>query len=255
MGVLMPASERPVETFLDLKEQRQRLLMDAYDEAILRELTPPETPSRLYDQAFVEDPAVWLAQTRMSQTEVGLRLGRFLLESPIIDSNVVVPLSGYELTRTERPQFPVTRYLTERLGFAPKVNRPYKWRGHYSLPGVERRLVVTFDVHGGHVSARLTTGNRLIIFVSAGPTASRRGSSEHRMLHAAIGRAVVWEGARPTDHIAVCVPRSGGFRKAIAEFRRADLVQRLGLLLLTVDRHTGVVGGSFEELESACRGG
>src|SRR3954463_10541785 len=86
------------------------------------------------DEEYPPDPAVWLARNRMSQTEVSLHLGRTLLNSPIIDSNVVLRLAGYELTRSERPQFPVSLYLTDTLGFTPKVNRPKKWRGHYSLP-------------------------------------------------------------------------------------------------------------------------
>lgn len=206
------------------------------------------------DENFSPEPEVWLNKARMSQTEVSLRLGRFLLRSPMIDSNVVATLGGAELTRMDRPQFPVTRCLTERLGFEPKVNRPNKWRGHYSLPGVERRLVVTFDRGSGHVSVRLVTGYRLIVFVSAGRLDLQRGPAARRMLHSAIGRAVVWPKARRTDHLAVCVPRSGPFRKAVAEFRKADRVRDLRLHLLTVDRATGTVGG-LVDLETLCREG
>jgi hypothetical protein len=218
---------------------------DVHEEALRRGLGFPARPNRKYNENFSPDPTVWLTQKRMSQTEVSLRLGTSLLKSPVIDSNVVLTLAGHEMTRTERPQFPVTRYLTERLGFAPKVNRPYKWRGHYSLPGAERRLVVTFDRLDGHVSVRLASGNRFIVFVSAGSLEPKAGA-ERRMLRAAIGRAVAWPGARRTDVLAVCVPRSAAFRKAIAEFRRTEGVRTLGLHLLTVDRSTGSVGGLLD---------
>jgi hypothetical protein len=204
------------------------------------------------DVRFPPDPDAWVIRNRVSQTEVGLHLGRFLLRSPIVDSNVVVTLAGHELTRRERPQFPVARYLTEKLGFDPRVNRVNVWRGHYSLRGATRKLVVTYDRLDGHVSARLTSGARLIVFVSGGRMHSARGSAEHRALYAAIGRAVTWTAARPTDRLAICVPRSAEFRKAIANFRKADGVRRLGILMLTVDRNTSDVGG-LVDLESGMR--
>jgi hypothetical protein len=223
---------------------------DIFDDSLDDEFSGAELPLRAKER-YSAEPDVWLAQTRMSQTEVSLRLGRFLLRSPMVASNVVVTLAGYELTRQEQPQFPVMRYLTERLGFAPKVNRPYKWRGHYALPGIERRLVLHLDPSFGHVCVRLATGNRLIVFVSGGTMGSKRGSSEHRTIHSTIGRAVVWGGARATDEIGICVPRSGRFRRAISEYRKADRVQRLGIHLLTVDRVTGDVSG-LGDLECRC---
>jgi hypothetical protein len=195
------------------------------------------------DVRYPRDPNVWVIKNRVSQTEVSLHLGRFLLRLPAVDSNVVVTLAGYELTRSERPQFPVADYLTGNLGFDPRVNRVNVWRGHYSLPGVARKLVVTYDRLDGHVSARLKSGDRLIVFVTGGLMHSERGSAEHRMLHAAIGRAATWTRARPTDRLAICVPRSARFRKAIAGLRKADGVRRLGILMLTVDRTTSDVSG------------
>lgn len=223
---------------------------DAFDDDLRRGNTLARERYRA-DEDFSPDPEVWLNKPRMSHTEVSLRLGRFLLQSPIIGGNVVATLGGYELTRRESPQFPVARFLTEWLGFTPRVNRRYKWRGHYALPGVERRLVVTFDRLDGHISARLVTGNRLIVFLNGGLVNSASGSAERRMLHAALGRAMVWPGWRQTDHLAICVPRSGPFRRAIREFRLAHGVQRLGLHLLTVDRITGTVGG-LVDLETLC---
>jgi hypothetical protein len=194
----------------------------------------------------------WMARNRVSQTEVSLNLGRFLLKSPAVKGNVTVTLAGYELTRHERPQFPVTRYLTEKLGFDPKPNRPHIWRGHYSMAGVARKLVVTFDRHEGHVSARLMDGNRLIVFVSGGSMHTRRGSAEHRMIHSAIGRAAAWTGAKRTDHLAICLPRAPRFRKTIEVYRQAEGVRRLGIHLLTVDRTQSVVGGFGDLEELAC---
>jgi hypothetical protein len=64
------------------------------------------------------------------------------------------------------------------------VNRRYKWRGHYALPGVERRLVVTFDRLDGHISVRLVTGNRLILFLNGGLVKlSRAAPGRHLSAH------------------------------------------------------------------------
>jgi hypothetical protein len=200
------------------------------------------------DAVYSPDPEVWVMRNRVSQTEVSLNLGRFLLQSPLTRGNVTVTLAGYELTRRERPQFPVARYLTEKLGFAPKANRRHVWRGHYSMRGAPQKLVVTFDRLEGHVSARLTNGDRLLVFVRGGRMHSERGSAEHRMVYSAIGRAATWAGARYADRLAICVPRSARFRKTLEDFRKAEGVRRLGIHMLTVDRTTGAVGG-LEELE------
>ena len=73
---------------------------DLFDESIPRslQLHRPENLS--------EEPSVWLAEHRMTQTEVGLRVATFLISSGIATTPVVVLLAGHELTRRDKPRFP-----------------------------------------------------------------------------------------------------------------------------------------------------
>src|SRR2546423_9461250 len=67
--------------------------------------------TRLPEADYPADPAVWLASNHMTQTEVSLRLAHYLIAQKLVTTDITVALTGYELTRQERPRFPVVRYL------------------------------------------------------------------------------------------------------------------------------------------------
>jgi hypothetical protein len=201
---------------------------------------------------YSADPAVWLADTVMTQTEVALRLARHLIVSGIACSKVMVTLAGAELTHRENPQFPVDRFLTERLGFTRRGLRKDSWEGSYIMKDRPHALVLLDrDRLDGHLTTRLASGVRLIALASRGQIATVRGSAEHKCVKAAIGRAATWD-SRAFDVLAICVPRSKLFSKAVRVFREREGVKRLRLHLLTVDRHSVDVDG-VEELAAQSR--
>jgi hypothetical protein len=192
---------------------------------------------------YSKDPADWLAESCMTQTEVALRLGRALIVSGTAQSKVVVTLAGNELTHREKPQFPVDRFLTEWLGFTRVRMRRESWEGAYRMNDQKRSLVLLDrDRFEGHIATRLSRQRRLIAFVSRGVTASTRSSGEHKWVRGVIARAATWD-AGPRDILAVCVPRSVQFSKVVRAFREREGIKRLRLRLLTIDRQTGDVGG------------
>jgi hypothetical protein len=193
-------------------------------------------------ERFAEDPSVWLAQHRMSQTEVGLRVGAFLLSSGLATTTVVVLLAGYEMTRRERPQFPARRFLTDRLGLTTDIADASGWRGTYYMKGRPHPLSLDWDKHAGHVATFLPSGQRLVVFVTAGLLRESRSPAEHTRFWRVLGRAIASPLTDATDLLAVCVPRSERYRKLAAEFRQAEGIVRSRLSVLTVDR-TGYVDG------------
>jgi hypothetical protein len=186
------------------------------------------------------DPAVWLAATQMTQTEVSLRLARFLHAEGLSASDVDVALTGYELTRHERPRFPVVRFLTER-GFA-RCQGGEEWRGAYRLSGATHGLRLHSEPDAGDVVARLASGERFIAHVSRGLLADSRSPAEHKLLRGVLGRAITFEHTEPRDVQVVAVPRSKRFRLLAARWRGAVGVARAGVHILTVDR-AGTVDG------------
>lgn len=192
---------------------------------------------------YSPDPADWLADPCMTQTETALRLARALIVSGVAQARVVVTLAGNELTRRDMPLFPVDAFLIERLGFRAKRVRRNSWEGAYSMEGQRHSLVLLDrDRFEGHLTTKLGGRRRLVAFVTRGHIAGTRSSGEHKWVRGVIGRAATWD-AKPFDVLAVGVPRSAHFSKIVRTFREREGVRRLRLQLLTVDRHSGDVGG------------
>lgn len=201
---------------------------------------------RAAERYYSKEPSVWLAEQRMTQTEVGLRLAATLMSSGNVDGPVVYLLAGYELTRRENPQFPARRYLTERLGFTAADDNPKQWRGAYHQKGCPHPLVVDWDRHAGQVITHFASGQRLVAFVTAGLLSESRSPAEHKKFWQVIGRAITWPHAHPNDLLAVCVPRSERFRKLAAEYRQSEGIRRSRIAVFTVGRMGDVHG--LEEL-------
>jgi len=192
---------------------------------------------------YSDDPAVWFADDIMTQTEVALRLACHLITSGVACSKVVVTLAGAELTHRDKPRFPVDRALIEYFGFTRRRLRKDSWEGSYIMKGRPQSLVLLDrDRLEGHLTTRLASGQRLIAFASRGHVSSVRGSAEHKCVKSAIGRAATWD-CRAPDVLAICVPRSRLYSKAVRVFREREGVKRLRMHLLTVDRHGAGVDG------------
>lgn len=186
-----------------------------------------------------------VVDTRMSQTEVALRLARHLAESPLLRGNVYVDIGGAEVNRRgDDSVFPVRSYLS-RWGFSKDRGRPGvkpEWIGFYSNRHSKRKLLVNFDKHDGHIMALFTSGQRLIVHCTAGNVGNTRSPAENHDLNRAVGRAICWPGGKPEDVIAVCTPRSERFRKMTAARIESEGVKRAGLRFFHVDRGGGMLG-------------
>ena len=189
---------------------------------------------------YAPDPSVWLASSAMTQTEVSLRLAHYLLAQQRTTTDVTVALTGYELTRRERPRFPVVRYLAQR-GYT-RDTRDDDWRGTYLLKGAAHRLQLANEPDVADLTTTLGDGRRLLAWVTRGQLKSTRSPAEHKLLRGALGRAVTCEFAERADVLAAVVPRSRRFRELAVRWRGAEGVVRAGVLILTVDR-AGAVDG------------
>jgi hypothetical protein len=209
----------------------------------IREARKENPPRRGTAGKYAKDGVV---DTRMSQTEVALRLARHLAESPLLKSTVYVQIGGAEVNRRgdDVDVFPVSSYVA-RWGFSKDPGRAGvkpEWIGFYTSGRTGRKLLVNFDKHDGHIMAFFTTGQRLIVHCTGGNVGNTRSPAEHHDLHRAVGRAICWSGTKPEDVIAVCTPRSERFRKMTAVRSASVGVKRAGLLFLHVDRGGGILG-------------
>jgi len=193
------------------------------------------------------DPTRWLPGAFMSRTETCLRVARHLLVSGIAAADIHVSLDGYELTRRRQPHFPAARFLGERgLVRRQSTTTTHEWCGEYASndwPHVVHLVDATHSrVDAADLVTTLADGRRLLVHATRGSLHETRSSGEHKVLRAVIGRALTFEGYRPTDIPAVAIPRSGRFHRLASSWRDSLLVQRATLQILTVDRAGNVNG-------------
>ena len=184
------------------------------------------------------------SEKRMCQTEVSLRLGRHLAESPLLVEDVYLKLGGAELTRRDEKPFDPASYMS-RWGYTKGAGRAEAkppWIGFYTHKRHQRKLLLNFDKFDAHIMAFLKSGRRLIVHCAGGDLTGTRSPVEVHELNRLIGRAVGWYDTKPDDVIAVCTPRTERFRKMTTEKSRTVGVQRAGVRFFHVDRGGGVTG-------------
>jgi hypothetical protein len=222
---------------------------------------PDSLRLRKREKTYARDPAAWLGSTKMTQTEVSLRLARFLIVSKLAAGDVTVSLGANELTRRDAPKFPVERFLLDR-GFVRPLRLEEDWSGEYLLAATRDdetapRLILGSERDAADVittvrpfAARSEIAeplhpppvSRLIVHCSSGVLVETRSPAEHKWLRGSIGRSVTYEKASPTDILAVAAPRSDRFRELANRWRGTDGMLRTGCLILLVDRAGSVDG-------------
>ena len=110
------------------------------------------------------------------------------------------------------------------------------------MKGVPHALVLHSELTHPDIVAPLANGARLLAHVNRGRLTPTHSPGEHKLLRAALGRALTYPRYAPTDLGAAVVPRSPRFRVLANEWRDAPALVRAGLLILTVDRAGNVDG-------------
>ena len=184
----------------------------------------------------------WLGAGRMTRTETSLRLGVQLIVEGLVDSDVSIALTGAEITKQQRPRFPVEDFLAS-CGAHRLDDDRWNWRGNYMIAGATHALVLHDDVKVPRLVAKRRQGGRLIVEVAGGPAGKNtRSPTEHKTLRGVIGRAVTLDDVEPGELVAIAVPRSPQMRKLSVQFRAAPVFFKTGLAILLVDRLGGVDG-------------
>jgi hypothetical protein len=246
----LPTWQMPPNPFrrgLTEEQEKYWATVETNDEILEdRRRNPPRRgPAKNYGGDGVVD-------TRMTHTEVTLRIARHLVESPLFKGVVFACIGGAEANRhgDDVPVFPVKSHLS-RWGLsrdAPWNDVKPEWVGSYTSRRSHRTLYVLFMKHDAHILAYFPTGERLLVHCTAGNIGNTRSPAEHHDLNRVVGRAICWPYGEPGDVIAVCTPRSERFRKMTIKRRDSPGVKRARLLFLHVDRGGGILGLDEETL-------
>ena len=230
-------SNLPLHAYREVVEElRDEMIDEVFAQA------EEDEPAR--ELRAAEQLAKALSSSRMTKTEICLRLAFHLLKGRLVKSNVSVALDGAEADR-RNPQFPVQQFMKSH-GCDRVQEGEQDWRDLYVVPTAEFAIVLHAKPGVGDLTTTLADGRRLLVEASAGPVAPTRSPIEHRVLRAAIGRALTTEDADRNDVIAAAVPRSQRFRKLAVQWRSAPRLMDSGLYIFTVDRASQVEGAPFK---------
>jgi hypothetical protein len=177
---------------------------------------------------------------RMSEAEVSLRVAFYLLDRDLAASDVDVAIDGAQNRTGETIHFSIAEFIAQNA-CTPVALSP-SWQGTYCRAGANVRVRIHSNPGRGDVVALLRSGHTLRVESKKGPLTRSQSSAEYPLLREAIGQLMTVEVAGENDILAVAVPKSAKFTELVARWRRAPLIRRLGIRLLTVDRENGVVG-------------
>jgi hypothetical protein len=179
--------------------------------------------------------------TRMTQTELCLRLALYLLAHDMVTSDVTVSLTGREVLRRGAPMFAVAAFLERHGGSAPVGAGP-RAHGRYSMNGRTHGIIIVPEGDVPDVVAEVGPGGRLIVQTASGPLVDSSTSYEHTLLDKALGRVLRRPDVGPDDLPVVAVPRSSRLRRLAAETRAMPRVAGAGVSIVTVGRN-GMIEG------------
>jgi hypothetical protein len=179
----------------------------------------------------------------MSEAEVSLRLAFYLIANGLAVGNVRVAIDGAQVRTTQGIHFPLVDFLADTGCLATEPAK--SWQGGYRFQGFASQIVIHSAPGEGDVVAVLTNGKKLRVESKKGSLIRSASSSEYPLLREAIGQLMTIDNVGVDDALAVAVPHSAKFTELAERWRRAPLISRLGIRLVTVERDGQVHGLVF----------
>ena len=179
-------------------------------------------------------------QKRMPEAEVSLRLAFHLIENRLVESDVQVAIDGAQVRTTNTVHFGIAEFLRILSWVKPVTDDV--WQGIYSHISHIPKVVIHSKSGCGDVVAKLTDGRTLRVECKKGPLSRSKSSQEYPLLREALGQLLTMESVGDQDVLAVAVPSSPKFEELAKRWRRAPLVSRFNIRILTVGRENEVLG-------------
>lgn len=176
---------------------------------------------------------------RMSEAEVSLRLAIDLLSRRMAVQVVSVAIDGAQVQTGQTVRFPMRDFMAT-LGWAgdaqDRCQTTYRHRDHSAAIEIHSRPGL------GDVVATLSDGIPFIAEAKKGPLARSKSSAEFPLLREALGQLLTIDELPENAMLAVAVPHSPKFVELASRWRKAPLVRRVGIHILTVSQDGSVAG-------------
>lgn len=176
---------------------------------------------------------------RMAEAEVSMRLALYLLRSGIAAGDIAVSIDGAQVQTNGTIHFRINEFLAES-GCTPLGTGG--WQQEYKVAGYKHGIRIHSTPGQGDVVARLVNGQTLRTECKKGPLVQSKSSQEYPLMREALGQLMTTDAVSSEDLLAIAVPRSKKFEELASRWRRAPLIARLGICLLTVSREGEVSG-------------
>lgn len=177
---------------------------------------------------------------KMPEAEVSLRLAFHLIESGLAASDVQVAIDGAQIKTTNTIHFGIAEFLCGLEWLKPGTDD--LWQGTYSHARHRPKVVIHSNPGRGDVVAELIDGRTLRVECKKGPLVRSKSSQEYPLLREAMGQLLTIDNVGDRDLLAVAVPGSPKFEELARRWRKAPLVSRFGICILTVGRDNYVSG-------------
>jgi hypothetical protein len=185
-------------------------------------------------------PGVDLVPQKMSEAQVSLLLAIHLVSTEKVASDVQVALDGAQVKIGNDQHFDVVSFMDSHR-WKQHQDAP-RWQGKYVNGQSKHSIVVHSQSGQGDVTAILLTGETLLVESKKGTLVNSKSSSEYPLIREALGQLLTIETVPENVILAVAVPHGERFIKLAERWRKAPLLVRLGLRILTVSS-TGAVSG------------
>ena len=181
------------------------------------------------------------SRNKLPEAEVSLRLAFYLIEKGLAASDVDVAIDGAQVRTSRTIHFAIVEFLREN-GWRKKEGAKHTWQGIYYHNSHKHKIQIHSIPGQGDVVTKLATGRTFRAECKKGPLVRSKSSQEFPLLREALGQLMTIESIGDGDLLAVAVPKSHKFDELAQRWRKAPLISRCEICLLTVDENNQVSG-------------
>lgn len=178
----------------------------------------------------------------MQEAEVSLLLALHLIRSGLAHGDVLVALDGAQIRIGNQQHFDVPEFMS-RYGWQCSVPGD-RWQGRYVAAGLEHAIAIHSSPGMGDVTTELAGHRTLIVEAKKGSLSPSKSSAEYKLMREALGQLLTLDKVPANAVLAVAVPHGERIVKLATRWRRAPLIAKLGLKIITVG-----VDGSVDGLD------
>ncbi|MCB2203469.1 hypothetical protein KQI65_01875 [bacterium] len=177
---------------------------------------------------------------RIPEAKVSLHLAMWLIDQGLAADVVSVSIDGAMVKVQGKIIFEPIPFLAKR-GWIRQAEGN-KWSGTYR----HQTFSSTIEIHSlpgqGDVVTRLQDGRRFIAECKKGRSHPSRSNPEYSLIREALGQILTIADVDSNDILAIAIPSNLKSVELALRWRRAPLVRKAGIKILTVDAEGNVVG-------------